>query len=554
MVKSRLLRDKSARFNPLKAKQTELLKENIPSSVISKQLRSGESLTRELACIAVANLPSLPEGSDILKLIVERITDTEPAVQAAALHAAINLSESYWQDLLNLGIIQILKPIISTYIIDEHMFSNKQEKQICHSLVSNALYLLSALGIECEALLEEFSTGDLFLQCVHAVMSKNKTLALPAIDLLTLCVESNYRVSQKLVAEYSFKFFGLIRDLESEMKMAVVGLMSLALQETKNYDEIFKYALPIVLDMISVDIHEEFLMNVSTRLADNNFKAQEHFWILEARAQQTSLETLTNLLSVDEDEEPLVLNHLTSENIKFIARSASGVTKDMLQSLFTHPELISTMLSLQCSAFSCIQNLILNTSCLSNHSNEIWVVLIDNLDRALEFSEEETEFQENLIELLEIVSKNMCAICKKYPDSIAEKIYYIPLVLQGIYKENIEASENLLGVLSVLGKEQLSLQTAEEIARVLVKCCGNEEIEIATEALNVFFDVFCDERYDIVLENLGVVDMMSRGIDGFRKKIRQCQDDEVREHAEEAYENLVEFVKYKIQHQRENIR
>lgn len=298
------------------------------------------------------------------------------------------------------------------------MFSNKQEKQICHSLVSNALYLLSALGTEYETLLEEFSTGDLFLQCVHAIFTKNKTLALPAIDLLTLCVESNYRVSQKLVAEYSYKFFELIRDLESEMKMAVVGLMSLALQETKNYDEIFKYALPIVLDMVAVDIHGEFLMNIYARLADNNFKAQENFWISEARAQQASLETLTNLLSVDEDEEPLVLQYITPETIKFIAKSANGITKDMLQSLFTHPDLISTMLSLQCSAFSCIQNLILNTSCLSNHSRELWLNFIDHLDRALEFSEEETEFQENFIELLEIVSKNMCAICKKYPDCI----------------------------------------------------------------------------------------------------------------------------------------
>lgn len=106
----------------------------------------------------------------------------------------------------------------------------------------------------------------------------------------------------------------------------------------------------------------------------------------------------------------------------------------------------------------------------------------------------------------------------------------------------------------MLGKEQLSFQTAEEIVRVLLKCCGNGQIEVATEALNVFFDVFCDERYDNVLEALGVIDMMSNGIEGFKKKIVECQDDEVREHAEEAYENLVEFVKYKIQHQGGNIR
>lgn len=34
MVKSRPLRDKSARFDPLKAQQSEMLKDDLPSSVI----------------------------------------------------------------------------------------------------------------------------------------------------------------------------------------------------------------------------------------------------------------------------------------------------------------------------------------------------------------------------------------------------------------------------------------------------------------------------------------------------------------------------------------
>lgn len=482
------------------------------------------------------------------------MTDTEPAVQVAALHAGINLAESHYQELLNLGVIQLLQPVIGTYISDEHLFSNKQEQQICHSLVSNALYLLGALGSEHESLFNEFSSSELFTQCVQAILTRNKTLALPAIDLLNLCVESNAQASQKLVRQYSQQFFALLNGLESEVKIAVVGLMTSALQETGNYDEIFRYSLPIVLEMLTVDIHGEFLTNVSAKLTDDNFKGQEHFWIGEAKAQQNSLEILTNLLSVEADEEPLVLSHLTIENIKSIGKSANGVSKDVVLSIFNYPDLMSTMLSLQCSAFSCIQNLILNTSCFANHCNELWIMLIDHLDRALEFSEEETEFQENFIELLEIVSKNMCSICKKYPDSIVnniqdQKANYIPLVLQGIYRDNDEVTENLLGALAVIGKGDLALQVVEDIVKVLVKCCGNERVEVNTEALNAFFDIFCDERYDCVLKALGVVEMMNNGIEVFRNKAVMCKDSEVKEHALEALENLVEFIKYKIQHQ-----
>ena len=106
----------------------------------------------------------------------------------------------------------------------------------------------------------------------------------------------------------------------------------------------------------------------------------------------------------------------------------------------------------------------------------------------------------------------------------------------------------MLGVLAVLGKEGMEGEVVQEVVAVLLRCCGVEDVEVNTEALNVFFDVFCDENYDEVLARAGVLGMMTGGVEVFRSKIRSCEDDEVREHAQEAFENLIEFIKYKAQH------
>ena len=94
----------------------------------------------------------------------------------------------------------------------------------------------------------------------------------------------------------------------------------------------------------------------------------------------------------------------------------------------------------------------------------------------------------------------------------------------------------------------MSGENVEAIVACLIKCCGNDNIEIITEALNVFFDVFCDEQYDVILANAGILNLMTTGVDTYRAKILACSDYEIKEHAQEAFENLIEFIKYKAQH------
>ena len=106
----------------------------------------------------------------------------------------------------------------------------------------------------------------------------------------------------------------------------------------------------------------------------------------------------------------------------------------------------------------------------------------------------------------------------------------------------------MLGALSILGKAALSSEIVENLVNSLIKCCSSDNLEINTEALNVFFDVFCDEKYDLVLVRFGVLNLMQNGALAFKSKISDCQDYEIKEHSLEAYENLIEFIKYKAGH------
>ena len=367
-------------------------------------------------------MPTIPNPTETIKIVLERITDTVPLVQIAALHSAITLSSSYSSDILNLGALQLITPIIAAYISSDQLYGSKQEQLLCHSLVANSLYLIQNLCLEQESLIENICTSDLMNQCITAVTTKIKALALPALELLNLCTEDNKRLSKLLVQEYSQHFFSILHSLDSESKIAVVGLMTTALNETENFEEIFKFALPVVLEMISIDIYGEFNANISNKLNEDDFKNQEQFWISEAKAQQASLEILTNLLSVEADEEPRVIRYLNVDIIRYIARSATGIAKDTVSLLFNYPDLLSTIIKLQCAGFSCMQNLILNTECLAENLIDSWNIIIEHFERSLEFQEEPTEFQDDFIELSEILSKNICSLCKKYSQSIVSYI------------------------------------------------------------------------------------------------------------------------------------
>jgi hypothetical protein len=121
-------------------------------------------------------------------------------------------------------------------------------------------------------------------------------------------------------------------------------------------------------------------------------------------------------------------------------------------------------------------------------------------------------------------------------------------MLQGINKGKTEVVVNLLATLSVVSSELLTTEEVKGLINVIAKSCMHEDVEVNAEALNVFFDVFCDEKYDEVLREAGIIQMMREGADVFRGKVVACLDTEIKEHAQEAYENLIEFIKYKAQH------
>jgi hypothetical protein len=363
---------------------------------------------RELACIAVANLPRLTDPQ-IVGLVVERLSDPVLAVKVAAVHASITLAQWAGEEILGLGALQM-----GLGMIGEGLGEGEEAKE---SLVANALFFVGRIGNEQPRILEDLSKSQLPGQCLSAILSCKRTIAIPALEVLSLLAEDNKKLCQDIIS-HAASLLSIISALDSETKASLLSLMADVLFETNNEEQIFTHILPGLFEGISSDVHGEMLNHAAALSETSDFSKGEEKWISEAKAQATCLEVLTNLFAVENDELPKATRFLTAEIVKLIARAAKGPGKEKIIALVNYPEIVAASVDLQYAGFSCIQNLVINTESLSNNAAEVWHALLEQYEMALELADEETEFQENLFELLGVVTKSMCSISKKYPDSI----------------------------------------------------------------------------------------------------------------------------------------
>ena len=479
----------------------------------------------------MANLTCAPTA-EVLKLVLERISDTSATVQVSALQAAANLARYFSDQLLQMGILDLVQPILLSYTQYDHLK---------YSLLTSALNFLDVLAQENSGFCLALSRSQVVDLCLGILGSEKKEVFVVACELLTTCAEDNSEFSAKILAS-SAQLYETIKHLPSLERMVGVYLLvtaSLSCLEFNNLSmlvEQFTYFL-------SIDPYEDFLSNVLPKVENQElFKSHYHVWEQDIKSQQVALECFTNLLSCDSEETPVGTQFLSEQLIERITKIGGGLSLEVAKKLTNLPEAFSNVLVCQTQAHNFIQNLVINTDVQFNFSF-LWDQLFWTLENTLSLHDEVPELFEDLANLESEVSKCLMLLVKK--GYVEEAGTYLERALSIL--ENLEDKKYMLGTLGVMSSH-MQMQQASKVIQVLMAACSDSNTELVVEALNCFFDVFCDERFDQALKDFNVIQTMKTGFQTFQEQVSAVQDAEVRDNAEEALANLEEFIKYKEAH------
>lgn len=361
--------------------------------------------------------------ANVVRLIVERISDASLSVQLAAIQAAISLTQEYSGDLLRLGVLNLIDPILNQYFLSEYMMPNsKQDEQLIISIVQSTIYLLEALCRENENFISSLKSSPIISESMNKILAKNSHYISPCLDLLNAYSEDNPD-AQNLLSHNFQEFYALVTDanLSPDNKMNIVSLIAnvCLLNDQEQYLE--EYVMFPCAKSLQVDIFADLVSSVLPHMSLEAASTMRlEVWTSGVKAQEISLEIITNLLAVDEDETPIGEKFMSPALIASMIKAASGISQEISPSVESHPELLSLIFDLQCSSFYCIQNLLLNTNLLTQSVNvqEFWEFLFAQLNKILEFLEDDSDCKQSVEDLVDSISKVILCYAKKHGEEI----------------------------------------------------------------------------------------------------------------------------------------
>ena len=89
------------------------------------------------------NLSEIP--SNLLPTLVQRLSDAEPRVVEIALNAVTATANTHSEELLELGILNIVDSLLTKFLPGSNFALNAKELSHNTAIVANTYYLLSAL-------------------------------------------------------------------------------------------------------------------------------------------------------------------------------------------------------------------------------------------------------------------------------------------------------------------------------------------------------------------------------------------------------------------------
>lgn len=174
----------------------------------------------------------------------------------------------------------------------------------------------------------------------------------------------------------------------------------------------------------------------------------------------------------------------------------------------------------------------------------VWSFYLGLLGKFKSLSEEVLDCDNELTELLQLVSAGLCVLLKNYANEIgdlgafAEHSSVMQSFIELVGSSDSMVKANALTAVGILAQEPHSLDTNSVICQTILGACKTTQIEVLLEGLNCIFDIYPDERYDEVLRLTGAVQLLEAGFIDLVKIVEQTEDDDLREQGEVTVLNL----------------
>lgn len=377
------------------------------------------------------------------------------------------------------------------------------------------------------------------------------------MDLFYLCTEDNPSIVTIFPEEMFGNFYNMITEEPNFTNVLLSGILINICLSTRASSYIDAKLLRPVLVCLSIDTASDFQNNLLTPESEDvkPSKVPYILFMKHAKTQQIALQIVGNMFTTDsEGDVPIGLSYLSLDMLKNICRCAAGLSSGIVSTKSEYSDCISECLIIQELSCSCLQNIFLNTD--SNYYTVqqlisvhiVWEGLIASLQKLFGLKEYLLESDETYLEALEAITGCIRVFLQRYSTGLVGRVTLIPLFISLSEISSSKLNENIYGIIAKLGTEPHSLDDSRLILQFLIKGCMSQDLEVVVEALNCFFDIYGEEQYDSLFKEMNIVASMEAGVGVLLEKIRKEEDSDVRENAELAYANLIEYIKYKKEH------
>mmetsp|Transcript_19096 Transcript_19096/g.19110 ORF Transcript_19096/g.19110 Transcript_19096/m.19110 type:complete len:435 (-) Transcript_19096:14-1318(-) len=431
------------------------------------------------------------------------------------------------------------------------MPKSKQEGKLIISIVQNSLYLLESLCQVNLAFFDSFQDSPIIPRCLEIVLTKNKNYIVPCLELLNTFAEENEQACDLIDSNFEELYqLTTYDDLTPDVKMNIILLISSVCIPSKQKQMIGEYVIfpcwnNLVFNPYS-QLVNEVIPSLNKKSKNSNFDA----WKSCVKAQEITLKIITNLLAVENEETPIGSYFINNSMVNDIVRIATGLLEDVDIDFEAFPDILCCVFELQCAAFYCLQNLIINTDFLIRvvRPKDFWEFLFNQIRKISRIFQGEIDWKETAEELLDTIIKVLLCFGKKYGNLITGKNYYVSELCNLIAHLPGYLPCSLVGTLAVCACEGINSDQARIIFNAVLVGTVNEDYATILETMNLVFDVFNDEKFDNVLSELRILQMMKVGQDMLRIRTNKILDKDLKARGEEAIENTIAFLKYKELH------
>lgn len=553
MVKARVSRSLAHRFNPLAEPESEASEPELLT-----RLRSPDDSEREIACISAGTLRRSSDPDPLIKVLIERISDPCAQVRLAALQACDMLTDVFHQNLLGAGIVNILEFCLNGYFsLEGVMYESEVERQTAVMVTCAGLDLLSSLCEHSSNLLTQLTNAAFISRILVylATGSERLKLVTSCMGLLQVMSEDNHQFLESAPQDTVKRLIEVGQDLQAGQLREQAAVLTVLCNYLllKDAGQMIKdVVIPPVLRLIGHNLWQEYSDSVQPNLKECTSAGKAaNIWIEASAAVESTLEIMANLLySDEEDETPELFTSLVSrESVGQLMTLALGLPLEtvlQLSELFEEG-LQAAIFSVQLTAISVLKNIILSGAQLIG-ADEAFSVSAKFHQLTVAWSEhrEEVMSKENIDQLVS-GSLALIQICLKRL-SLPLPIDWVSSALGLANAVHCETAVNAVALISCMSKTPHTLDINREVCKQLLICCRSKSLALVNESLNAFFDIYCEETYDEVLQSEGVISLMMQGLPHFLAMVQKEANAELKDSAELTATNLRDFIEYKQSH------